>query len=63
MELHSDTDAFKLLYSPVAQGKTTARQEPGSRWLSGRGAYSRKVRAQSVKVAEGMVVSIIALEP
>lgn len=61
-ELDSDTDAFELLYSPDAQGKTTIRQAPGSRWLTGRGAFSRAVRAQSVKVADGMVVSVVVLD-
>ena len=62
MELHSDTDAFELLYSPQAQGKTSVRQEPGARWLTGRGAYNLKVQAQSVKVSDGVVVSIVALD-
>jgi len=57
-----ETDAFELLYSSAAKGKTTIRQEPGSRWLSGRGAREATVRTQSVKVVEGVVVSLIALE-
>jgi len=61
-ELDSETGAFELLYSPDAQGKTAVRQAPGSRWLSGRGAFHRTVSAQSVKVAEGMVVSVVVLD-
>ncbi|TLD46585.1 MAG: hypothetical protein FAZ92_01092 [Accumulibacter sp.] len=60
-ELDSETDAFELLYSPGAQGKTAVRQAPGARWLTGRGAFGRNVRAQSVKVADGMVVSVVVL--
>lgn len=62
-ELNCETDAFELLYSPDAQGKTAVRQAPGARWLTGRGAFGRNVRAQSVKVADGMVVSVIVLDP
>lgn len=61
-ELDSETDAFELLYSSTAQGKTTVRQSSGARWLTGKGAFGRNVRSQSVKVAEGMVVSLVALE-
>lgn len=61
--LDSETDAFELLYSPGAQGKTSVRQSPGARWLTGRGAFGRNVRAQSVKVADGMVVSVVVLDP
>ncbi|MBL0208780.1 MAG: ImmA/IrrE family metallo-endopeptidase [Propionivibrio sp.] len=63
MELDYETDAFELLYSSDAKGKTAVRQAPGARWLSGKGAYARNVRAQSVKVADGMVISIVVLEP
>lgn len=61
-ELDSETVAFELLYSPDAQGKTAVRQVPGFRWLTGRGALNCTVRAQSVKVADGMVVSVVVLE-
>lgn len=61
-ELDCETDAFELLYSPDAQGKTTVRQAPGARWLTGRGAFSRTVRVQSVKVADGMIISIVVLD-
>ena len=61
-ELDCETDAFELLYSPDAQGKTTVRQAPGTRWLIGRGAFSRTVRVQSVKVVDGMIISVVVLD-
>lgn len=60
-ELGYDTDAFELLYAPGEKGKTPVRQEDASRWFSGRDARSRKVRSQSVKIADGVVLSIIEL--
>lgn len=61
-ELDCETDAFELLYSPDAKGKTTVRQAPGTRWLIGRGAFSRTVRVQSVKVVDGMIISVVVLD-
>jgi len=60
-ELHYETEAFELLYSQAKKGKTTVRQEPADRWLSGWQAKGLKVRSQSVKLEEGKVLSVIAL--
>lgn len=60
-ELNHDTDAFELLYSPDGKGKTQVQQEAASRWFSGRDARNLKVRSQSVKIADGVVLSMVAL--
>jgi hypothetical protein len=61
-ELNCETDAFELLYSQDAQGKTAVRQAPGTRWLTGRGTFNCSVRSQSVKVSDGMVVSVVVID-
>lgn len=60
-ELHHDTQAFELLYSPDAKGKTTVRQEPANRWFSGANTRNKNVRSQSVKISQGIVLSIVEL--
>lgn len=60
-ELNYDTEAFELLYAADKTGKTTPRQEAASRWISGRQGQDIKVRSQSVKLADGVVLSVIAL--
>lgn len=60
-ELNYDTEAFELLYAADKAGKTALRQESASRWVSGRQGQEMKVRSQSVKLAEGVVLSVIAI--
>lgn len=61
-ELHSDTDGFALLYGS-SNGKSRLKQEPASRWLAGRDSFRLSVRSQSVKLADGTALSVIALAP
>lgn len=60
-ELNYDTEAFELLYGADKAGKTVLRQETASRWISGRQGAELKVRSQSVKLADGVVLSLIAV--
>ncbi|WP_018079034.1 ImmA/IrrE family metallo-endopeptidase [Thiobacillus denitrificans] len=60
-ELNYETEAFELLYAADKRGKTTLRQEAASRWISGRQGQELKVRSQSVKLADGVVLSVIAV--
>lgn len=60
-ELNYETEAFELLYAADKAGKTALRQEAASRWISGRQGQELKVRSQSVKLAEGIVLSVIAV--
>ena len=60
-ELNYDTEAFELLYASDKAGKTAMRQETASRWISGRQGQDMKVRSQSVKLADGVVLSVIAV--
>lgn len=60
-ELNYDTEAFEMLYAADKAGKTTPRQESASRWVSGRQAQVMKVRSQTVKLADGVVLSVISL--
>lgn len=60
-ELNYDTEAFELLYAADRTGKTTLRQETATRWISSRQGQELKVRSQSVKLAEGVVLSVIAI--
>ncbi|MBU1223472.1 MAG: ImmA/IrrE family metallo-endopeptidase [Gammaproteobacteria bacterium] len=60
-ELNYETEAFELLYAADKAGKTTLRQEAASRWISGRQGQELKVRSQSVKLADGVVLSVIAV--
>lgn len=62
-ELDSETEAFELLYSSGAHGKTAVRHGTGARWLTGRGSFNRAVHVQSVKVSDRIVVSIVVLDP
>lgn len=60
-ELNYETEAFELLYSADKTGKTTLRQESATRWLSGRQVQEMKVRSQSVKLVEGVILSMISI--
>lgn len=60
-DLHYETEAFELLYAQDKSGKTALRQDTASRWISGRQAQEMKARSQSVKLAEGVVLSVIAI--
>lgn len=60
-EVNPDTEAFELLYAPDVNGKTKILQESASRWFSSRDAQNMKVRSQSVKIAAGVVLSLVEL--
>lgn len=60
-ELHYETEAIELLYSQEKKGKTSIRQESATRWFSGWQARELKVRAQSVKLEEGKILSVIEI--
>lgn len=60
-ELNYDTEAFEMLYAADKTGKTTLRQEAATRWMTGRQAQDLKVRSQSVKLADGVVLSTISI--
>lgn len=60
-ELNYETEAFEFLYVADKVGKTALRQEAASRWISGRQGQELKVGCQSVKLAEVIVLSEIAV--
>lgn len=59
-EMHADSDGFVLLYGANG-GMTRAKKEPASRWLNGSGVFTTSVLAQSVKLPDQTVFSMIAI--
>lgn len=59
-EMHADSDGFALLYG-TAGGMTRAKKEPANRWLNGSGVFGMSVLAQSVKLPDQTVLSVIAV--
>jgi len=59
-ELHMETDAFELLYAATG-GRTRARTQSAEHWLSWREAPWRNVVAQSVKLPNSQVLSLISI--
>ena len=59
-EMHADSDGFVLLYGANG-GMTRAKKEPASRWLNGSGVFTTSVLAQSVKLPDQTVFSVIAI--
>ncbi len=60
-EMHAESDGFALLYG-TGNGMTRARREPANRWLSGPGVFAMSVLAQSVKLPDQTVLSVISIE-
>ena len=60
-ELNCDTEAFELLYVADKTGKTPLCKEPASRWITSRQGQDVKLQSQSVKLADGVVLSVIAV--
>jgi Zn-dependent peptidase ImmA (M78 family) len=56
-ELHHDTEAFELLFK-ASSGKTRIKHESATRWLNGPGVSLMQVKAQSVKLPDGTVLSL-----
>lgn len=59
-EMHVDSEGFSLLYGANG-GMTRARREPASRWFSGSGAFRMLALAQSVKLPDQTVLSVVAI--
>ena len=60
-QLHQDTDAFRLAFGKPSPGRSKARLEPASRWISGRDAYRLEVTTQSIQLPESMVLTVLTL--
>lgn len=59
-EMHADSEGFELLYGS-AGGMTRLRKEPASRWLNGTGVFAMSVMAQSVKLPDQTVLSVVSI--
>jgi hypothetical protein len=59
-EVHQETDAFELLYASTG-GRSRARTQSAEIWLSWREAPWRNVLAQSVKLPNSQVLSLISI--
>jgi Zn-dependent peptidase ImmA (M78 family) len=60
-ELHQDTDAFKIVFGGIS-GMSRPKREPANRWMSGRDTYRLEVTAQSIKLPDSTVLSLLVLE-
>lgn len=60
-EIHHDSPAMDLLYTGASKSKTPNRKESGERWLWGKDSYRTEVHVQSIKRADGNVLSIIRI--
>lgn len=60
-ELHQETDAFELLYASTG-GRSRARTQSAEIWVSWREAPWRNVLAQSVKMPNNQVLSLISIK-
>ena len=59
-ELHCETDAFRLTFQ-TAQGITKAQKATGDRWIEGPGVHRLDCTAQSVWLADGVVLTLLAI--
>lgn len=60
-ELHCDTDAFLMAFG-AASGMSRARRQPANLWFTGKDAYRLEVTAQSLKLPDDTVLTMLALE-
>ncbi|ABR91402.1 Uncharacterized conserved protein [Janthinobacterium sp. Marseille] len=59
-DLHHDTEAFGLLWG-AEDARTRYKLEEASRWFNSRDASRYQVRSQSMKIQDGMVISLLSL--
>lgn len=59
-DLHHDTEAFGLLWG-VEDARTRFKLEEASRWFISRDASRYQLRSQSMKIQDGMVISVLSL--
>jgi hypothetical protein len=57
-ELHYETDAFRMIFSPGSE-MSRPRRQPASLWFSGRGADRFEVTTQSLKVPGDRVITML----
>ncbi len=57
--LHEDTEGFSLLFDDTTV-RTRIKLESGSLWFANRDASRYKVRAQSAKMPDGTVISVVS---
>ncbi|WP_275271784.1 ImmA/IrrE family metallo-endopeptidase [Limnobacter sp. P1] len=59
-QVHHDTAAFEMLFG-VGGGITRPKAEPANRWISGPQTYRLEVIAQTVKLPDSTVLTMISL--
>jgi len=59
-EMHAESEGFELLYGSVG-GMTRLRKEPASRWFNGAGVFNMSAMAQSLKLPDDTVLSVISI--
>lgn len=59
-EMHAESEGFELLYGS-AGGLTRLRKEPASRWFNGAGVFTMSATAQSVKLPDQTVLSVVSI--
>ena len=58
-ELHQDTDGFTLAFGGTAADRS--RREPASRWVAGPNVSRMEAVSHSFRLAEGTVLSVVAV--
>ncbi len=58
-QMHHDTNGFELLFG--LSSKKTPKNEQASRWLTGPGIFNSSVKAQSAKLPDSTVLSLLFL--
>jgi hypothetical protein len=59
-ELHCDTDAFRMIFSPGSE-MSRPKRHAASLWLSGRGVDRLEVTTQSLKLPGNRVITMLTL--
>lgn len=59
-ELHQDTIAFEMVFG-ATKGLSRPKRESASRWISGPGTYRMEVWSQSIKLPEGLVLTMLSV--
>ncbi|WP_432741483.1 ImmA/IrrE family metallo-endopeptidase [Methylobacter sp. G7] len=57
-QIHHDTNAFELLFGD-SSNKSTPKNEPANKWLTGLSIFNSTVKVQSTKLPDGTVLSLL----
>ncbi|MGZ8220884.1 MAG: ImmA/IrrE family metallo-endopeptidase [Methylobacter sp.] len=57
-QIHHNTDAFELLFGGLSK-KSTPKNEPAYKWLTGPSIFNSTVKVQSAKLPDGTVLSLL----